>query len=202
MSYQGDPAMKKSLFFSLFLAIQTVLSVSGSVTVLQSETQEPTYCPYAHCSSLLVQGRHALRKSLNKKNHNDQYFDEASDILAQAHNLAKQQLTPFEVMITTQHVLILSAVDAERVRTFKRDRYDALDRLQVARDVLLKHLKEAAHPQTANYHQTFDIMQNLHLIVEVSLNLANKQSSYNRDKARKYRDFAQETTFMISTTTF
>ncbi len=190
--------MKKSAFLIIFLTILTFTPVQSFLQTLKVKEQKPTYCPYAHCSSLLIEGRKALRKSLIKKNHNDQYFDDASDILAQAHNLAKEKLTPFEIMITTQHVLILSAIDVERVRSFKRDRYDTLDRLRLARDVLVKHLKQVSQPETANYHQAFDIMQNLHLIVEVSLNLADKQSNYNRDKARKYRGFAQETTLMIS----
>jgi hypothetical protein len=153
--------------------------------------QQGPACKATHCNELLEKGRIALLQSLKMRN-NTQEFDQAQDFLEEAYITAKKYLTSFETMISLQYLLILSAIEVSRKGLNNKYRADALDRLEVARDELVKNL-DLLHAQTdsiTHHKQIIRILKTLNLMMQVSIALGNQEKNYN--KAKLYFAIAQE----------
>lgn len=152
---------------------------------------------YIHCCTLLEHGRKALIVSFSTGNH-EREFDDAQDFLEDAHHLARKYLTDFETMITKQYLVILGAIHAARQGYYRKYRYEALDKLELARNQLINHLRKTALLETdfnIQHKQVRHIIKALSLIIEASIYLASRERSHS--DARKFLAFAQETAHKI-----
>jgi hypothetical protein len=190
----GDAMKLKKL--SLILALLPVFSPIEGYTAMPITPYEQG--SYVHCCTLLEHGRKALVSSFSSGNH-EKTFDDAQDFLEDAYTIARRHLTDFEMMITKQYLVILGAIYAARQGYLRKHRYEALDKLELARDQLINNLRKVALQETdfaLQHRQVHHIIKALSLLVEASIYLASRE--HTNSDARRFLTFARETAHKIN----